>query len=174
MTGPVVPKWFKGPAVLELDRWYSADNVADNLALAGELLQSSQSFHNIVASLSANGRWNASSFPHPEGGYVQGRDFERVARDAYLKAIDLALGHSPPVPIKIFWMTRVANRFASVITDDSDHVSVTLLVPEVPGGSRDPASPQAWAVIIDDDDQVVVTQTSGSGYEDEEESSAEE
>jgi hypothetical protein len=157
---------------VELDKWYGGGDVAANLTQAQALLGSGQSFHDIVADLAGRGRWNAGLFPHPEGGAVQGPEFESVAGPAYQSAITLALAHTPPVPIKTFWMTGVADQFEAHITDDEEHVFVTLVVPEVPGGSRAPGSPVAWAVTIADDDQVVVTQTSGPGYDDEEESSA--
>jgi hypothetical protein len=168
-------KWFKGTAALELDAWYSSgEDVGANLADARELLESNDSFAVIVADLGARPgeylgagrRWNAELFPHPDNDYaLQGREFESVARAGYLKAISLAQSHRPPVPIKTFWMTGVGNdRFEMHITDEGEHVSVTLLVPEVPGGSDLPGSPEAWVVTIGDDDQVDLTQTSGPGY----------
>ena len=159
-------KWFKGPAAQELDAWYSVGDVEANLRDAHDLLQSDRSFEDIVADLGAAGRWNAELFPHPDNDYaLQGREFESVARQGYLKAIELALGHAPAVPIKTFWMTGVDNdRFEMHVTDEREHVSVTLLVPSVPGGSDEPRSPKAWVVTIDDDGQVYVTQTSGPGY----------
>ncbi len=74
----------------------------------------------------------AELFPHPYDDYaLQGEEFESVARAGYLKAIALAQGHAPPVPIKTFWMTDVGNeRFEMHVTDEREHVSVTLLVPE--------------------------------------------
>jgi hypothetical protein len=159
-------KWFKGTAALELDAWYSVGDVETNLTDAQELLGSDRSFEQIVADLGAAGRWNAELFPHPYDDYaLQGGEFESVARPGYLKAIALAQGHRPPVPIKTFWMTGVGNeRFEMHITDEREHVSVTLLVPEVPGGSDEEGSPEAWVVTIGDDDEVAVTQTSGPGY----------
>ena len=103
-------KWFKGPAALALDAWYSVGEVEANLRDAHDLLQSDRSFEDIVADLGAAGRWDAELFPHPDNDYaLQGREFESVARQGYLKAIELALGHAPPVPIKTFWMTDVGN-----------------------------------------------------------------
>jgi hypothetical protein len=168
-------KWFKGTAALELDAWYSSgEDVGANLTDARELLESDDSFAVIVEGLSARPgeylgaerRWNAELFPHPDNDYaLQGREFESVARAGYLKAIALALGHDSPVPIKTFWMTGVGNdRFEMHITDEREHVSVTLLVPDVEGGADDRGSPEAWVVTIGDDDQVDVTQTSGPGY----------
>ena len=159
-------KWFKGTAAQELDAWYSVGDVEANLNDAQELLGSDRSFEQIVADLGAAGRWNAELFPHPYDDYaLQGGEFESVARPGYLKAISLAQSHRPPVPIKTFWMTGVGNdRFEMHITDEREHVSVTLLVPRVPGGADDPGSPEAWVVTIGDDDQVAVTQTSGPGY----------
>jgi hypothetical protein len=160
-------KWFKGPAAQELDAWYSVGDVDANLRDAHDLLQSDRSFEDIVADLGAAGRWNSELFPHPDNDYaLQGREFESVARQGYLKAIELALGHAPAVPIKTFWMTGVGNeRFEMHVTDEREHVSVTLLVPgDVPGGSDEPGSPEAWVVTIGDGDQVDVTQTSGPGF----------
>jgi hypothetical protein len=161
-------KWFKGTAALELDAWYSVGDVEANLGYAQDLLESGRSFEDIVAELGGAGRWNAELFPHPYQDYaLQGREFETVARQGYLKAIALARGHSSPVPIKTFWMTGVGNdRFEMHITDEQEHVSVTLLVPEVDGGTDSPGSPESWVVTIgaDDADQVDVTQTSGPGY----------
>ena len=124
-----------------------------------DLLESGRSFERIVAELGADGRWNAELFPHPYNDHaLQGNEFERVTRQGYLKAIALALGHSPPVPIKTFWMTGVGNAtFEMHITDERDHVSVTLLVPKVPGGTHEPGSPESWVVTIDVDGQVEVT-----------------
>ena len=160
-------KWFKGPAAQALDAWYSVGEVEANLRDAQDLLESNRPFHDIVADLGDAGRWNAELFPHPYDDYaLQGEEFESVARAGYLKAIALAQGHGPPVPIKTFWMTDVGNeRFEMHVTDEREHVSVTLLVPgDVPGGSDEPDSPEAWVVTIGDGDQVDVTQTSGPGF----------
>jgi hypothetical protein len=160
-------KWFKGPAAQELDAWYSVGEVEANLREAQDLLESNRPFQDIVADLGGAGRWNAELFPHPYEDYaLQGEEFESVARQGYLKAIALAQGHGPPVPIKTFWMTGVGNeRFEMHVTDEREHVSVTLLVPgDVPGGSDEPGSPEAWVVTIGDGDQVDVTQTSGPGF----------
>ena len=159
-------KWFKGRAALELDARFSrGDDVGANLIESRDLLESGRSFERIVAELGADGRWNAELFPHPYNDHaLQGNEFERVTRQGYLKAIALALGHAPPVPIKTFWMTGVGNAtFEMHITDERDHVSVTLLVPKVPGGTHEPGSPESWVVTIDVDGQVEVTQTSGPG-----------
>jgi hypothetical protein len=158
-------KWFKGTAALELDAWYSVGDVEANLGYAQDLLESGRSFEDIVAELGGAGRWNAELFPHPDDGYVQGREFESVARQGYLKAIELARGHDPRVPIKTFWMTGVGNdRFEMHVTDEREHISVTLLVPVVDGGTDLPGSPESWVVTIGDDGQVDLTQTSGPGY----------
>jgi hypothetical protein len=163
-------RWFKGPAALALDAWYSDSDTS--LGDAQTLLESRQSFHEIVEHLD---RWDAQLFPHPENGYVQGPDFERVARRGYLKAIELAQRHSPQVPIKTFWMTGVGNsRFEMQITDEQDRVSVTVVVPEVDEGSDKPGSPEAWLVTINEDDKVVITKTSGEGYREEESTIADE
>ena len=124
-------KWFKGPAAQALDAWYSVGEVEANLRDAQDLLESNRPFHDIVADLGDAGRWNAELFPHPYDDYaLQGEEFESVARAGYLKAIALAQGHGPPVPIKTFWMTDVGNeRFEMHVTDEREHVSVTLLVP---------------------------------------------
>jgi hypothetical protein len=154
--------WFKGPAALALDAWYGDGDVEAHLNEAWNLLQSGQSFHQIVDNL---GRWDAQRFPHPSSGHVQGAQFERVAGQGYLRAIALALRHSPAVPIKTYWMTGTgSSTFQMLIADEQDRVSVTVVVPDVEEGSEEPGSPEAWLVTVGDDDQVLVTQTSGEGY----------
>jgi len=45
-------------------------------------------------------------------------------------AIDLALKHDPPVPIKTWWETKDGiAEFDTTIADQGDHVEVTILVP---------------------------------------------
>lgn len=156
-------KWFKGRAALAVDAWYSSDDVPGNLEYARDLLQQrDRSFVDIVGQLDADGR-KKDEFVYPlGGGSLQGDDFEKVTRQGYLEAIGLAFLHSPPVPIKTFWMTGAGNdEFEMHISDEPQHVSVTLLVPEVEGGSEYPGSPESWVVRIDAGGQVETKQTSG-------------
>jgi hypothetical protein len=153
-------KWFKGTAALAVDDWYSTDDVRANLEEASNYLQSGQSFADIVGALAAAGR-GRREFVHPlEGSRLQGPEFESVTRQGYLEAIALALGHSPPVAITTFWMTGAGNdRFEMHISDETEQVSVTLLVPEVEGGTEE--GPESWVVSIDADGRVETKQTSG-------------
>jgi hypothetical protein len=102
------------------------------------------------------------AFDYPmDDGALQGPEFEKVIRQGYLEAIALAQAHSPNVPIRTFWMTGVGNeRFEMHICDAADHVAVTLLVPEVEGGSKHPRSPESWKVTAADD-EVETRQMSG-------------
>jgi len=153
--------WFKGLAALELDAWYRRGDVETNLRDALLLLREDESFETIVSQLNRAGRWNPD-FGYPISDALQGPEFESVMRQGYLEAIGLALLHRPPVPIKTFWMTGVENdRFEMHVCDEAEHVSVTLLVPEVEGGSRRPESPESWRITIDGEGAIEVTQTSG-------------
>jgi hypothetical protein len=155
-------KWFKGPAAMAVDAWYSTGNVRANLEESRDYLQSDRSFEVIVEALNAadHGR---PEFVHPyDGSSLQGPLFENVTRQGYLEADALALAHSPPVPVETFWMTGAGNdAFEMHISDGAERVSVTLLVPVVPGGSEEPGSPEGWVVSIDGDGQTVTRQTSG-------------
>jgi hypothetical protein len=155
-------KWFKGRASMALDAWYRDGDVGANLRQARDLLQSGQSFADIVAQLVDVRRWNTEfEYPDPVGGALQGPEFESVARQGYLEAIALALGHAPSVPIETFWMTGAGNaRFEMHIADEAEHVAVTVLVPDVEGGSELPGSPESW-VVSTDGNKVKVRRTSG-------------
>jgi hypothetical protein len=155
-------KWFKGPAALAVDAWYSTGDVQTNLEEARDYLQSDRSFAAIVQDLNAADR-GRPEFVHPyERSSLQGSQFESVTRQGYLEAIALAFGHSPPVPIETFWMTGAGNdAFEMHISDEAERVSVTLLVPVVEGGSDERGSPEGWVVSIDGDGQTETKQTSG-------------
>jgi hypothetical protein len=155
-------KWFKGRAALAVDEWYSTGDVQANLAEAGEYLRSDRSFEDIVGDLAAADH-GKEEFIHPLGrSRLQGPEFENVTRQGYLEAIALALLHDPPVPIKTFWMTGAGNdEFEMHITDEADHVSLTLFAPDVEGGTDDPGSPESWVVSMDADGGVETRQTSG-------------
>jgi hypothetical protein len=143
-------KWFKGKAAQALDEWYSSGNVRDNLEYARGLLKSKRSLKAIITQLDSDGRKD-DEFIYPRGdGALQGSEFERVVRRGYLEAIDLALRHKPPVAIKTFWMTGAGNAaFEMHITDDTDHVSATLLVPKVEGGATEQDSPESRVVRVE-------------------------
>jgi hypothetical protein len=155
-------KWFKGPAALAVDEWYSTGDVGVNLEESIEYLRSDRSFEVIVQDLNAAGH-GRSEFIHPyDDSYLQGPEFESVTRQGYLEADALALAHSPPVPVETFWMTGAGNdAFEMHISDGAERVSVTLLVPVVDGGSYYPGSPEGWVVRIDGDGQTETIQTSG-------------
>jgi hypothetical protein len=155
-------KWFKGRAALALDAWYRDDDVGANLTQARDLLGSGEPFADIVAQLINVRRWEKGfPYPDPVGGALRGPEFESVARQGYLEAIALALSHAPPVPIETFWMTGAGNtRFEMQIADGPKHVAVTLLVPDVEGGTEAPGSPEGWAVTTDGN-KVKVRRTSG-------------
>ena len=156
-------KWFKGIAALAVDDWYSSGDVAANLAEAREYLLSDQSFADIVTELGEAGH-GREEFIHPRGSSrLQGPEFESVTRQGYLEAIGLAFLHDPPVPIKTYWMTGAGNdEFEMHITDEADHVSLTLFAPDVEGGTEAPGTPESWVVRIDRGGRVETRQTSGS------------
>jgi hypothetical protein len=159
-------KWFKGTAAQAIDNFYGGPgvgNVRRQLERARDLLSSPDDFITIVEGLADSGEWNASDFPYPlPGGQLAGDEFERVARRGYLEAIGLALAHDEPVPVETFWMTGAGNdHFEMHVTDDREHVSVTLLVPEVDGGSQEEGMPQAWVVRVGSDGELRTHQTSG-------------
>ena len=120
---------FKGPAARALDAWYSTGNVADNLTEARNLLQSPRDFTSIIAALS-HGR---PEFVYPmNASALQGPEFERVTRDGYLRAIDLAFGQNPPVPIRTTWETGAGNAGLEIeSTNGTNCVEVTFRVPGV-------------------------------------------
>jgi hypothetical protein len=166
--------WFKGRAAMALDAWYRNGDVERNLETAREWL-SSLSFSEAASKLNlqfagkdmrlepAGADSPEYAFDYPlDHGRLQGDEFESVARQGYLEAIGLAFAHTPPVPVKTYWMTGAGNdQFEMHISDDTDHVSVTLCVPEVEGGSEHPQSPESWVVAMDKRGQVRTTQTSG-------------
>src|SRR5262249_27810075 len=83
-------RWFKGPAALAIDDWFSSGSVPTNLNQARGYLASGASFQDIVQQLAQAGR-SRSAFVHPYGrSRLQGPQFERVARKGYLEAIALA------------------------------------------------------------------------------------
>jgi hypothetical protein len=174
-------KWFKGQAAVALDAWYADDeNIEANLRQAADWLQSGRPFDELAGEVNVrfagrDGRFNAVPeeqefsffYPIPDGA-LQGPSFEKVTRQGYLEAIGLALSHNPPVPIRTYWMTGVDNEeFEMHITDGMHHVSVTLLVPEVDGGTEDDDSPECWVVTLDGG-EAVPRQVSGRGFRNQE------
>jgi hypothetical protein len=155
-------KWFKGPAAMAVDAWYSDGDVRANLVESRNYLESDRSFQAIVAALNATDR-GKPEFVHPyAGSYLQGPEFESITRQGYLEADALALAHSPPVPVETFWMTGAGNDgFEMHISDGAERVSVTLLVPMVEGGYYESGSPEGWVVRLDGDGQTETIQTSG-------------
>jgi hypothetical protein len=157
-------KWFKGPAALELDRWYRSENIETNLRDALTVLQSGDSFQTIVEQLQGRRRWSSNpDFRYPRHDPLQGPEFEAITRQGYIEAIALALRHSPPVPIETFWMTGAGNeRFEMHLTDGTDKVSVTVVVPTpAEGGTDEEGSPEGWVVRFNDENLVDVLRTSG-------------
>jgi len=153
-------KWFKGPAALAIDDWFSSGSVPTNLNQARGYLASGASYQDIVQQLAQAGRTRAE-FVHPDPrSRLRGPQFERVTRQGYLTAIGLAFLHDPPVPITTFWMTGAGNNeFEMHVTDEAEQVSVTLFVPDVEGGDRE--GPEAWVVTLDDSGEAQTSQTSG-------------
>jgi hypothetical protein len=162
-------KLFKGTVAEALDAWYSKPPVRDNLELARRVLESPDDFTKITSDLHRDGKADPA-FEYPrddcEGGRaLRGREFEAVMRKGYLKAIELAFGHGEEgVPIRTYWMTGAGNKkFEMHITNEVDHVSVTLLVPKVQGGSTVEGSPESWVVTVGRDGEPEPIQTSGPG-----------
>ena len=154
--------WFKGRAAMTLDAWYSG-SVEANLENARDWL-SNLSFEEMTGQLNdAHGDDAEFVFDYPlDQGALKGPEFEKVTRQGYLEAIGLAFGHTPPVPIKTYWMTGAGNvKFEMHVSDDREQVSVTLCVPDVEGGSEHPSSPESWVVSIGDDGDAHAKQTSG-------------
>ena len=158
-------KWFKGTAAQAIDDWYSTGRVESNLREAQRLLSGGQHYDAVIAEL--GGRWNSDAFPYPQpGGVLVGDDFENVTRAGYLKAIELALDHTPPVPIETFWMTGAGNaRFEMHVSDQTSSVAVTVLAPDVDGGDPHQGMPEAWVMRFDGGGNVGSKQTSGPGAE---------
>ena len=156
-------KWFKGSAALAVDDWYSRGDVEANLSTARTFLSGGQPFLEVVRELESSGR-SRPEFQYPlRGGRLQGDEFELVTRQGYLKAIELALGHSPPVPINTFWMTGAGNaHFEMHVSDEAQQVSVTLLVPAVDGGAQYAGMPESWVVKIAANGELETQQTSGA------------
>jgi len=127
-------KKFKGPAARALDAWYSAGSVTNNLTEAQNLLRSEdRDFTNIIRDLKARQRGRREFEEYPmSNSVVQGPEFERKARAGYLRAIDFAFGHNPPVPIRTTWETGAGNTDLEVVpTDGVNHVEVTIRLPGV-------------------------------------------
>lgn len=164
--------WFKGRAAVALDAWYESDPET-NLENAKRWL-TELDFDQMLEHLNpffegkdirlrvTDDEEARYAFDYPlDDGALQGPEFEKVIRHGYLEAIALAQSHTPPVPIKTYWMTGVGNeRFEMHVCDSAHHVAVTLFVPEVEGGSQHPRSPESWKVTVDGDD-VEACQTSG-------------
>jgi hypothetical protein len=147
---------------MAIDAWYREGEVQQNLTQARELLGDEDSFEEIVRKLE-DADHSKAAFDYPmDQSIAQGPRFERITRQGYLEAIALALEHTPPVPIRTYWMTGAGNDdFEMHISDEAEHVSVTLCVPKVDGGSHRRSSPEAWVVRFDAGDDVEVVQTSG-------------
>jgi hypothetical protein len=118
---------FKGRAARALDAWYRHGSVEDNLTKARELLEAGDSFAAVVGRVPRKPR----EFKYPEQGSAASTPtFERAARDGYLRAIGLALGHNPAVPIRTTWETGRGNAdWDTEEHDQADHVQVVILVP---------------------------------------------
>ena len=126
-------KKFKGPAARAVDAWYRTGNVEANLTDARDLLQSGQDFTTIIRGLKArkHGRDEFDKYPE-RGSELQGSAFEDKARNGYLRAIDLAFGHDPPVPIRTTWEAGAGNAELEIEpTDGVDHIEVTVRIPRV-------------------------------------------
>jgi hypothetical protein len=120
-------KKFKGPAARALDAWYSTGSVERNLREARTLLESPRDFTSIIGALS-HGKPEFNEYPKSP----RGSQFERVMRDGYMRAIDLALGHKPPAPIRTTWETGAGNTELEIETTNGvDHVEVTVRLPGV-------------------------------------------
>jgi hypothetical protein len=122
---------FKGRAARALDAWYSTGDVTKNLTDAQTLLRSGQDFTKLVRDLKAGQHGKPEFEQYPMSGSVlQGPEFERVASERYLHAIDLALGKNPHVPIRTTWEAGAGNAVHFDVTDGGDHVEVTISLPQ--------------------------------------------
>src|SRR5262245_30524640 len=109
---------YEGKIVQAIDDFYSSGDVQANLEYARDLLQQEASFVAVVARLNRERR-GKPEFVHPvKGSPLQGRGFESVLREGYLEAIEVALGHTPPLPIKTLWQTQQEGDFGTRIADD--------------------------------------------------------
>lgn len=154
-------KWYKTRANIAIDDWFRSGDVRENLLYARDRLINEPGFAELVNRLGADKR-TKDEFRYPREGALRGHDFEKVTRQGYLEAIGLALSHTPAVPITTFWMTGAGNaNFEMHITDEAEQVFVTMLVPEVEGGSTAEKSPESWVVTRGTAEQPMTKQTSG-------------
>jgi hypothetical protein len=118
---------YDGPTVQAIDDFFS-ENIEENLKLAKNLLQANSSLAAIIAALPSAKK--SPRFQHPvSSSPLKGSQFESVLRQGYLEAIDRALGHSPPVPIKTVWKTGKSDEFTTSVADQGSRVTMTLVIP---------------------------------------------
>jgi hypothetical protein len=76
---------------------------------------------------------------------------EKIVRGGFIRALTVALGHSPPVPIECYWVAG-APHFEIIVSDCVGQVNVFLLTPE-PGKVLNPAQTgvmeDMWVVATD-------------------------
>lgn len=155
--------WYETNTVAAIDAFYSDGEAEANLQLARQLLTTHPRLEDLLVDLDARGRKDRE-FEYP-GKYpgrkapLFGDQFVKVTRRGYLAAIDLALQHKPPVPIKTLWKSWSGSNFEMLVADGARQVSVTLRIPSrLLGGWElgDPSARGSWVVTEND-----VNQTSG-------------
>ena len=67
---------------------------------------------------------------HDEPGRA---DADPILRHGFQEAVQVALGHEPPVPLATFWVTGAGDEFEVLISDGDDRVTVFVVVPGTPG-----------------------------------------
>jgi hypothetical protein len=153
--------WYETKTIAAIDAFYSSGNVADNLEYARDLLQRTPplSLQEVIEELEDDRR--DAEFVHPvERSPLRGSEFESVTRQGYLEAIALALAHEDPLPIKTFWRIWDGSEFKMLVTDGTQQVSVTLVIPRgrLSGWELEHSTCQeSW--VVSEDGQVI--QTSG-------------
>ncbi len=90
---------------------------------------------------------NRAAPTYSEGGpnWLQGGDADRIMKEAYREAIDIA--QQLDVPIETFWVTGATENFEMQVCQSADRVTVFVLIPGgrgVPDGSKK-AQASTWS-----------------------------
>jgi hypothetical protein len=138
----LVDQNLQAPTADFLDELTRGDAMVD-LGLAKQILQPGQ-----------EGHVNDEVFgdaTNPKAWWPTADEKEKIVRAGFIRAITVALGHAPPVPVECYWVCGVP-QFEIIVADCQKQVNVFLLTPE-PGKALSPAKTgvmeDMWAVGTD-------------------------
>jgi hypothetical protein len=117
-----------GQTIKAIDDYFRSGDVEANLTLARNLLQANTTLDAIIEALPSAKRSPAFVHPVPDSP-LKGPKLASALREGYLDAIDRALSHSPPVPIKSIWRTGNNTEFTTSVADQGSRVIMTLVIP---------------------------------------------